>query len=59
MADTSDPTNKKEDDDFPESLLVPEKSKLSGCSTVAAVLVAIFVLLIVVGFGLFVGACWR
>ena len=59
MADTSDPKKKNGDDKPPASIPLPETAKWEGCSTVAGIVLAIFVLLLVVGFGLFVGACWR
>jgi hypothetical protein len=59
MADTSDPKKTKKDDEPPASVPLPESEKLSGCSTAGGIVVAIFVLLLIAGFGLFVGACWR
>ena len=58
MADISGP-KKDEGDDAAASLPVPETTKLSGCTATAGIIVAILVLLVVVAFGLFVGACWR
>jgi len=58
MADTNDPQKKKEPDELPTSIPIP-KTEGSGCATTAGIVIAIFVLLLVVGFGLFVGACMR
>jgi hypothetical protein len=58
MADSSDPQQKKEPDELPPSIPLP-KTEVAGCAATAGIIVAILVLLLVVGFGLFVGACMR
>jgi len=61
MAETNGPNanEKKQGDELPAALPPPEPAKLDGCGTAAGIGVAIFVLLVVAAFGLFVGACWK
>lgn len=55
MADTGDPQNKKEAHELPTAVPIPKPIKVSGCTLA----VAIAILLVVIVFGLLVGACWR
>jgi hypothetical protein len=61
MAESNDPktVENKPREEPPPALPPLEPERLSGCGTTAGIIVAIFLLLVVVGFGLFVGACWR
>jgi hypothetical protein len=54
MADTSDPEKKKDANEPPAWVPAP-KPKVSGCTLA----LAISILIVVVFFGILVGACWR